>query len=128
MTLCVVLIIGRSRALPVKDNITSSSINLLVAASVFIVAWLGANEKEANLIAMPYAWLLGTTISVFLSRLGLDDLDGRFGVSQKAGSWGYPVSMVFLVGVYVTFYGVENELIMMWMLLQGVRVVYNWLG
>jgi hypothetical protein len=125
MTLCVILILGRTKTLPSKDMVTASFTNGLIAACVLYAAWTGANEKEVGIIAMPFGWLLGTSASVFLDRVCIDDLDHRFGISEKVGAWCHSASLACVAGVHMLLYGLGNELFLLFMLMQGVKIVYD---
>lgn len=72
--------------------------------------------------------MVGTTISVFLHRVGSNGLDTQFGISEKAGKWCQAASLGLFVGVNMFFYGFGNDFVSIIVLMQGVKLVYEKLG
>jgi hypothetical protein len=122
------LILAYVRSMPPYDIVTGSAISLLLALCVFAAARLGLSEREVGLIAMPFAWMVGTTAAIFLRRVGIDDLDERFGAKGKVGQWCYLASMTLFMGVYTAIYGVGNGIVVLFVVFQGVRLVHGWLA
>jgi hypothetical protein len=127
-TLFVMLILGLSRAMPITDCITASSINLLGTLAFGIGAFLGADEKEAVIIALPIGLLIGYAVAAYLKRVGKDELDAQCGLPKKAAKWCHSASFSASVVAYACFYGIGNDLMILFVLYEGVKVVYVWLG
>jgi hypothetical protein len=127
-TLFVILMFAFSRAMRITDCIMASSINLLGTLSFGIGAFLGVDEKEAVIIALPIGLLIGYVVAAYMKRVGKDDLDAQFGLPKKAAKWCHSASFSASVVAYACFYGIGNNVMISFVLYEGVKVVYVWLG
>lgn len=127
LTLCVVLLWAFSRALPITSWVMGCAFNLICMLFVVVGALLGAVEREVGIIVLPLAWLVGNTTAAYLKRVEMDDLDERFGLPKRTGKWCCYVSLGSLVVAYWWFYGFGNGVVILFVVYQGVKIVYGWL-
>jgi len=127
-TMFVVLFFAISRAMPITDCVTAICVNLLGTTFFSIGAFLGADEKEAVIMAMPPGLLIGYAVVAYMRRVGKNDFDARVGLSGKAAKWCHAASFSTLIVAYACFYGLASDLMILFVLYEGVKVVYVWLG
>jgi hypothetical protein len=122
------LIMALGRTLPTKDFVASGCFWSLHTTAVIGAAYFGANDKEAGLIAMPFAWLTGNSLWILMHRVGLEDLQLRLGVAEAVGKWYRNASLVLFINVQVWLYGIKNEFVAVTVLWQAIGLIYEQLG
>ncbi|KAF2027122.1 hypothetical protein EK21DRAFT_115125 [Setomelanomma holmii] len=123
--LCAALMLALMKTLPSRDPIVSSIINVCIALSVAGAAWIPLEGREMRLIAMPLAWLFASTSFVFLDRAGMGNLSSRLQLTPRTLKWCRYGSLALFVLAHWWFYGLDNELIVLWILYQGICETYK---
>jgi hypothetical protein len=122
------LIMALGRTLPTKDFVASGCFWSLHTTAVIGAAYFGANDKEAGLIAMPFAWLTGNSLWILMHCVGLEDLQLRLGVAEAVGKWYRNASLTLFISVQVWLYGIKNEFVTVTVLWQAIGLIYEQLG
>lgn len=84
-----------------------------------------ANEYEANSIALPFGYLLGTTLLFVLQRAGLADLQARLGLSERIGKWCCRATLRLVGTVQVWPGGVGDSFALLADGWQGIEMLFN---
>jgi hypothetical protein len=128
LTLDLLLFITLIRTLPPKDAVVSFSFNVFVTLALILGNWTGAEEKEVGLVVIPFAYLIGTSVFLFLHRAGISELQEWFGVSQGVGQWLDWASIGIFFGVNLWLYGWENWFVGVAIAWHSIGLVYKKLG
>jgi hypothetical protein len=128
LTLDLLLFITLMRTLPPKDAVVSFSFNVFITLALILGNWTGAEEKEVELVVIPFAYLVGTSVFLFLHRAGISEVQERFGVSQDVGQWLTWASIGIFLGANLWLYGWGNWFVGVALAWYGIGFVYKKLG
>lgn len=95
-----------------------------MVACMLTGSWIGLTKHECIVIALPFGWLSARTLQlVFLYHwLGRDEVGNGNGKSRLAQITSI---LVFFV-VYVRTLGFESHLIAILLLVEGIRLAWEW--
>lgn len=125
LTLSLLLFFSLMRTLPPKDAVVSSACSVFMTLALVLGNWIGLEEKEVELIAIAFVYLLCTSAFLILHRAGNSELQERFGVSQKVGQWLDWGGIFVFLGVDLWLHGWGNGIVGVALAWYGIGSVYK---